>query len=300
MPVNMDPYLLSPYSFIKPDDGRKFKFHMDDYFTMGSSHHVCEDYTRVFEEIDGSGIVVSDGCSSSIDTDFGSRFMALSAIKHATVFSNLRVTPQMLMSMAIQYLSSPLKTECLDATLMLARPLKTGYVSVQVFGDGVVAVRRRNGSLEHYVIDQGGAPSYPSYFTNPGRMEALKKAGYGFRKITVFVDGEQKTTWEWTPDELETCPDFSFLVDPADTDLVVLMTDGVQSFQDINGTAPVPVPLEEVLPHVVGFKNQVGAFVGRRINALEKRECPKLGWQHHDDLGVAAIYIEETTEKEES
>jgi len=281
------------------EDGRKFHFHTDDYFTIGSSHHVCEDYSRCFDfkEITPSvAVFVSDGCSSSKDTDFGSRSLVLSAQRCIQGGPIKNIDVQRLMWFAEH--PRELSEGCLDATLMAAYSTPTGYIKVQVFGDGVVSVRRRNGSLETYIIDQGGAPAYPSYFSSPDRMEALKKAGFGGRKVTVIVDGEEKAIWEWTPDELESFPDFTFLVDPRDTDLVVLMSDGVESFQDISDLSPVPVPLAEVLPHIVGFKNLKGSFVKRRLNAFEKKTLPKKQWQHYDDLGVGAIYIEEIIEEE--
>jgi len=306
MPADISQFLLPVSTPDKEDDGRKFNYHMDDFFTMGASHHVCEDYTRVSQKYAGKDItdplkkcvVVSDGCSSARDSDFGSRFMTLAALRVRACFPVNDVTPEMLVEWAKYYLVSPLDEGCLDATVMMAYPLKSGYVKVQAFGDGVVSVRRRNGSIETYAIDQGGAPSYPTYFTNPARMEALKEAGYGGRKVTVTVDGEEKAIWEWTPDELEDYPAFEFLVDPADTEVVVLMSDGVESFQDVSGLSPTPVPLAEVLPHIVGFKNLGGAFIGRRINAFEKKTCPKKKWQHYDDLGVGGLYMEEVIEEE--
>jgi len=307
MPADISQFLLPLDMPDIQDDGRKFNFHMDDYFMMGASHHVCEDYTRTTQKYNGKFVtdpfkkcvVVSDGCSSAADSDFGSRFMAMAAIRARCCFPVNDTTPEMLIWLAGYYLASPLEEGCLDATVMMAYPLESGYVKVQVFGDGVVSVRRRDGSVETYAIDQGGAPSYPSYFTNAGRMKALKEAGYGGRKVTVTVDGEQKAIWEWTPDELEAYPDFTFLVDPRDTEVVVLMSDGVESFQDISNLSPVPVPLAEVLPHIVEFKNLGGAFIGRRLTAFEKKTCPKKKWQHYDDLGVGGLYIEEVIEEKE-
>ena len=61
---------------------------VDHYMTIGSSHQVCEDYiisgTEPFPYI-----ILSDGCSSSKDTDIGARILAQCAKNYLTTFHNL-------------------------------------------------------------------------------------------------------------------------------------------------------------------------------------------------------------------
>ena len=52
----------------------------DAHFSIGKTHRVCEDYARAGLLPDGRAFaIVSDGCSSSPDTDFGSRLMTIAA-----------------------------------------------------------------------------------------------------------------------------------------------------------------------------------------------------------------------------
>ena len=48
--------------------------HVDDFLHIGQTHNVCEDY--ILSDVDPFPyIVLSDGCSSSRDSDFGSRIL---------------------------------------------------------------------------------------------------------------------------------------------------------------------------------------------------------------------------------
>ena len=251
--------------FLPPDDcyvlpeGRQFKYHTDDYFRMGSSHHVCQDYSRAFP----NSVFVSDGCSSSRDTDFGSRIAVLCAAE-LLGDDDLLTTPQLIHRMK-ESLPSQLKPEALDATLLAAYIHPNGFVQVKVFGDGVVVIRRRDGSVLVIDINQKGAPAYPSYWGDEDRMKTYKDSGYGDYEAILTIDGVLAGV---TGHNIEAFPAYKFMVNPMDVDLVVLMSDGAKSFQDVSGLSPKEVPLSQVLPHLIGFKNLTGAFVGRRLNAF--------------------------------
>lgn len=55
----------------------------DAFFTIGKTHTVCQDYAHAgfIPGTDQAYAIVSDGCSGSPDTDFGSRFMVTAAIQ---------------------------------------------------------------------------------------------------------------------------------------------------------------------------------------------------------------------------
>ncbi len=290
--VDISKYLIP----VEPKDCIPFLFrlHTDAAFRMGHSHQVCQDYARASKTM----IALSDGCSSSPDTDFGARLNVLATewLLNEPTYS---ITAQSVDIIAA-HKGVPLNilpSGHRDATLLTAHKTPQGFIMVQVFGDGVVGIRRRDGSEEIYDIDQGGAPAYPSYFNDPARMKALKDAGFGGRKVTVTVNGVEKAMWEWHPDLLEKHPDFAFLVDPRDTDLIVLMSDGVHSFQ--NYITKEPVPSQDVIDELIGFRNTHGKFVTRRVQSFLKRSCPHFHWEHYDDLSVAAMYIEALKEPDD-
>ena len=79
-----------------------------------------------------------------------------------------------------------------------------------------------------------------------------------------------------------------FVVAAADYKFVALLSDGVQSF--LHSGRAEAVPLESVLPELLSFKNTRGAFVGRRMQSFLKH-CRQVGWQHGDDLSLAALHL---------
>jgi len=275
------------------------KIHADDWFSIGAAHTVCQDYSRSQDDPKFGRILaaVSDGCSGSPDSDFGSRFIIMSALWE-TINGNVPFSPKELAAGAdtIGYslFQSVLKRSALDATLLSAVALDDGTVQAQAFGDGAIFVRRRDGSTEFYEIDHGGVPAYPSYLLVTPNVARYKAEHADKLRVKATVDGVFIAEWEISSANPSDWPEFGFNVDPADADLVVVMTDGIQSFQDMTGLSPKAVLATDVVPKIVGYKNMTGAFVGRRLHAFETKECLKLNWRHYDDFAVAALWMEET------
>lgn len=253
----------------------------DAFFTIGKAHHVCQDYAAV---IDPGYVLLSDGCSSSPHTDVGARLLCRTA-------SAVRAGSELAPFLAFPLLSTlGLPAEALDATLLSAE-VRGEDVFVQVTGDGVVAARRRDGSL---VVVQSefpsGAPRYASYDLRPMRRTKYL-AEFG---STWFL-----TRWDRghvSVDELELRDDriepLELRFPVTEFDLVLLMSDGVLTFQqpaDIPGTTK-SVPLHEVLDEVLAFKGFAGQFVAKRMLRFIKVASAK-GWHHNDDVSVAGIYL---------
>lgn len=51
----------------------------DSCYFIGKDHRICEDYAISGVKNNIAYAIVSDGCSASLDVDFGSRVLALSA-----------------------------------------------------------------------------------------------------------------------------------------------------------------------------------------------------------------------------
>ena len=113
----------------------------DSYFKIGKSHKVCEDYARA-KEIPHPYLakeklpyaVVSDGCSGSEDTDFGSRLMAISV---ETALRNDSLSESRIMSHLRKMMPPYLPKTCLDATVLAVYPIEPGVLDVFVVGVGV-------------------------------------------------------------------------------------------------------------------------------------------------------------------
>jgi hypothetical protein len=155
-------------------------------------------------------------------------------------------------------------------------------------GDGVLAHRRRDGTVfyEHVSYD-ANTPAYLSYLlTEEDRSEFL-----GTVQSRTVTFGERAPSGEWLATEMiRGAPRlggelFSFA---NSTDLVLLFTDGIESFQNLDGSL---VPIESILDEILTIKNFKGQFLSRRCSRFLSKTCVERGWKHADDFAVAGIYI---------
>lgn len=293
----------------------------DTFFTGTKTHKVCEDYCRSgqfrWETSNLSYAILSDGCSSSPDTDVGARLLTLATLK-TLPFTAIALNsgldgrflqPSKILDYAVAMLDHTLDPDrrpdapaactlnlhCLDATLLVACEVPTG-VMVSVSGDGFVLARRHDGAAMVHEFDCGGAPTYLSYLWEPERKAAYHVQFGGKRTITVRKHTFDPLTSmvvsvhnEWpflgkADYAGEASPFYTFHLPKTTYDLVLLCSDGIKSFQTPDFQT---VPVEEVLPHLLSFKSFAGEFVTRRMQSFLKYT----DWQHNDDLGVAGIYL---------
>jgi len=287
----------------------------DAFFTIGKTHKVCQDYAKAGTlERCGAYAIVSDGCSGSPDTDFGARFITMAAVNdrhiHSAEVLRFYLSPLFdateVARQAKEMIRSPLNPSCIDATC-LGIFEEAGGVFVVAAGDGVILAKKRDGTVEVVDIDFNGAPGYPSYLVYPARLDAYYKEGYGERIVTRTLgwvngsdwDPSKETKHRFTPvaawvEDLKTevldGPFVRLWFPKADYELVMVVSDGIHSFQD--AATLERVPMLEIVPNLIGIKSYAGEFVARRVIAFEKL-CAKKGWHHNDDLGVAAVYLGE-------
>lgn len=274
----------------------------DSAFRMGSAHEVCQDYATAgswtaVADVAGAPcrpyVILSDGCSSSPDTDVGARLLVRAAERllrerggpRACDLAELHSGAARLALSWAELLG--LSPQAVDATLLTAH-LDGEELVVGCSGDGVVCLQTAEGALDVYSVSYpGGYPLYPAYAHQPARLRALADAGLARREVTRLraATGERLRPAHATPGvELTEV----FVVSAAGYRFVSLFSDGVHSFLD-SGRAEA-VPLEAVLPQLVSFKNTRGAFVGRRMKGFLK-DCVQKGWRHGDDLSLAALHL---------
>ena len=276
----------------------------DACFRIGSTHKVCQDYAIAGVLPDASPFaILSDGCSGvaspgdpgSPHTDFGARFMVRAAHKLATVSCDRSVrsdfAPSWVAARALGMAASAgLGRRAIDATLLQA-VVEDGEVVVHQVGDGVVVWRKRDtGNVRYRTVKFGNnMPFYASYLVNDADL-----AQYLREAKTMEVEEGSRFGNTWI-DTLSSVVDMDQFTPAAqtfrfgnDNDLVVLMSDGAESFQRRDGS---PVPLREVVDQLCDFRSYTGEFVQRRVHKFMSKFCVENGWTHADDLSVAAIYV---------
>lgn len=258
----------------------------DSYFTIGKSHMVCEDYALSGENY----VIISDGCSSSPDTDFGARLLA-------------KVCEQELLQQGIEFSEDAviykadamashigLPKNCLDATLIVAQD-DEDQVRVKIFGDGAVIAVKKDGTLTYSIAQyKNNAPAYLSYLLDRERTELyLEKTDNGLYTETHF-DGSRERNFKFHG---KLNPQIYYFEKDA-FDLVIVVSDGIESFSKpvINDTTKlfVDIPITEIVSQIVNIKGFKGKFIERRCRKFLNKFCAVNNWQHNDDLSVAAIH----------
>lgn len=175
------------------------KIHIDTFVTKGYSHYMCEDYATHIDTENYCAVIISDGCSSSENTDVGSSIIALNARKHIDflyktldsqefrkttdplkLFSDRTSFARLVASKSLSITEiMGLNSEALDATLLIVLyDKKRDQISYFQFGDGNWITEYVKTGVENYhLIEwteteyQNNRPYYPSYHNDPQRLE---------------------------------------------------------------------------------------------------------------------------------
>jgi len=267
----------------------------DSAFAIGKTHEVCQDYARSGRILDVSYALVCDGCSSSPDSDLGARLLALAAeevlldcVNSLPFLSSFQRDIEKIGEDAERRARRRLEEmglpeTCLDATLLMA--LSDGKDALlSAFGDGVMALVKPGSVVIHEVSYPSGYPCYLSYRGNPERQARFAEVG-GPGRVTRTVwgiGGRQQEEKRVEPHKA-----VSVLEKGTDATMCAVMSDGALSFV---GPDRQPVPVDEVMAKLLSFKGSQGRFVQRRMNAF-KKAAAKEGWEHNDDLSLAAVHV---------
>lgn len=259
--------------------------HADSSYVMGMGHRVCQDYARAGRTPQEYPLVygiVSDGCSSSPDTDVGARLLALTAERLMRdyydrewmdhIFLDLR--PMALFAEQDRKGALPdLPQEALDATLLFVATDRPDRARFACMGDGVIAAKDWGGELRIWDVEApDGYPRYPNYVNNDLRRASVEAGALWF--VHFPGGGEYRTSKV-----------VSFEQKVEGAAVVAIFSDGVRSFTDAERR---PIPSAEIVAELMAFKGYQGAFVQRRLHAFLKAAA-KRGWRHEDDLAMAAI-----------
>ena len=247
----------------------------DVFFERGRHHAVCQDYGVTSPS--GDLVVLSDGCSSSPNTDVGARLLCLAAVRAPNLAqSTLRVIQQ---ANNLRE-AMGLDPNCIDATL-LALACDDASTTAIIWGDGAVVARKRDGTvIAHEVSCSGSAPPYLSYLLSSSRLAAYAQAGFGQVEVARWGDpaADTQVLERRTSQDIESGISFRF---EGDFDAVLVFTDGYKTGTDPGGK---PVDPAEVLLEM--SRIQAGNFAVRRRFRMMVRDR---GWSFGDDFGVGAL-----------
>lgn len=261
----------------------------DSFFTIGSTHHVCQDYAWTWAHM----AALSDGCSSSMRSDVGARLLAQLSLKakdlhpEPTYFVHNMVT---LLKDAVATLW--LKNDDAFATLLTIWQDEDAFRVVAI-GDGAVAARRRNGVIEVWEFgSKQSAPPYLAYRLDNARWQEYEKVYGDSLYMQMYEVGRDDVfPIAETPSPVKEYEDWVFPT--AEYDVVAVFSDGVKSFYTTDPNDPSKRSSEldswKVIGDLMDFKTMGGVFVSRRCSATLKR-WEKQGIRHYDDFSMAAAY----------
>ncbi|MDD4931771.1 MAG: protein phosphatase 2C domain-containing protein [Candidatus Colwellbacteria bacterium] len=254
-------------------------FNTDHYFNIGNTHlnagKPCQDYAFASVYDKAAFAIVADGCSTGGNTDVGARIVALStasAIKdHWMINRNTTgesissevVLKQKIMLSGVRT-TLDLKSKDMYATCAYVYISEEGGF-VQVQGDGVIAIKYRNGSMKIIRFEwQGNAPFYPSY-AEFGMEDFIAIQGNDLEaeavtKSTLVLDCEGVVIEEQS-DQLTLKQGISGPIiridDISEIEFVAVFTDGATQVHETDW--------KDAVYQLMAFKNTAGEFLKRRM-----------------------------------
>lgn len=278
------------------------------YYEIGSSHRVCEDYALSGIHEDMAYAIVSDGCSSSKDSDVGARILShiakgvLIYLKSRDIIgtpSFLDIFRELVVRKSLEVKQSlGLSVNVFDATL-LASVVYNDKAICLGWGDGlIIFVTEDRQIIAHEVNFTTGAPYYISYEMSPSKKEAYQQQ-YGDGKIIVsnyIISPDMKVTSQNS--ELDLKYDCSVYKEAFASafKFIAISSDGLSTYQDDpkydqpEGEDKTEYKAENIIPLVTAYKSTAGEFVVRRMQRM-KNDLEKNHIIHFDDVSCATIAI---------
>ena len=296
----------------------------DAYFEIGATHLICQDYAVAFANDDYAYAIVSDGCTSSPNTDIGARLISViakDAINYlyqrghydiATSAEHVVTLKELIIKKCLEVKGSlNLPVDAFDATLLIAVIYKTYPPLIFGWGDGNFIIKYKDGMVRTLSLSyDGNMPYYLSYQMSYEKDQAYKQQQVGKMHVAQgvynFPMGDPRIgSFRWKNETQECKYDFNFIhflnetrnrADLAEISSIVVSSDGLQSFQfdprsDEFKQNDKVFPLSEIYPKIIDYKNPVGEFAVRRMKSLEKENRLK-HIIHYDDVSCAAIVMD--------
>lgn len=278
----------------------------DSAFLIGATHDVCQDYavagSRTAAQRSGGGsfaepyVILSDGCSSSPDTDIGARLLARAAERLLVsaappAAGSLPAWHEEAARCALaQAAALELSPQSVDATLLTIH-LDGFEAVIGCSGDGVIALQTWNGETDVYVVSYAsGYPRYPAYAHQTERLRLL--AGHA-KEVTHYrsaSDGTLRPQGRVLSDARTEV----FTANIREHKLLAVCSDGIHTFFSTRRADTVktvePLMLEATLLQLISFKSAGGVFVKRRVRRFMK-DCLARNWRHADDLSMGVVYL---------
>lgn len=252
---------------------------VDSHYVIGNGHKVCQDYSR----INNNSAVISDGCSSTKDSDLGSRILTLRALDGLALDFDFTKTESYttVVKNAYDVVSNLGKPLCLDATLGMLK-LNNGVIEAHSYGDSVIVIKKEWGYIIQYLDFTTGYPAYPSYclgerFKHYENVRGL--VNFNLANYTNDFVNMSKIISPFTHNHI------SVYNDADHVEWAAIVSDGIHSFQDEHKQS---INLETIIPELFAFKTFKGEFVHRRMKRY-LTDVAKKGWTHYDDLSIAVI-----------
>jgi hypothetical protein len=279
------------------------KFAADSGFRMGSSHEMtgapCQDYA-LSSNTSTPFAVVSDGCSMSGHTDFGSRLFARAA---ASFLTNYGTEPDQKIEETLTFARSVIVTEAnasmralnlsimdMDATLGFVHLNDEYAITSGLFGDGVLAAKTNRG-LEAVMIQwAGNMPGYPSYllpkadlheFILQSEQAGVENSIAPFRAEHYLIgDGQVELLSVDERSAINGLKGFG-IIWPPETEIAMVLSDGVEQVGD--------TPWFDVVAMLSALKaSRQGNFMQRRLTRT-LHDLNKIGRRPIDDISVGAL-----------
>jgi len=268
----------------------------DSAFYIGTTHKVCEDYAVSEDNI----IIISDGCSSSPNTDIGSRVVCECMKRYNEKNITMTLANNIISTMYVP-------KRCLDVTLLTAFE-KENKIIVETIGDGNITFKTKDGIMHVLSMKYAkSAPYYMSYMYNEDNDKAwgnIPDNDYTVEYSTIKhigkTNGENNHFIEThsTMFDIPNC-DFNLsrkgnklYFEKKNIEWVALSSDGLNSFYERVETetsvAKEPVWYINVIIELLKINNTKGQFVQRRINKF-KKTCIKNNWHNADDVSLAIL-----------
>lgn len=265
---------------------------IDKILKIGKSHKVCEDYI-----ISGHDpypyIILSDGCSSSEDTDVGARILCYLARQYLLNYEPAVDTEHMgdwiIYNAEVSARQLGLKKSCLDATLIVATVINN-YLDVYFYGDGfAVFVDKAGRAIIHETEYTKNAPYYLSYKIDPQRDDKYHDLGIELIETISFSETDEKGMINKYAYDTR----YGIAENLGGYKTILICSDGLKSFYDMNRNELID-PMK-LIQEFTSFKTTKGEFLKRRLlskkGAISKFESFKIF--HHDDLSIGAFHLED-------